>query len=85
MPTPKEPDSTRRGTRTAGRVRSEDAKVATLEADTELLEEVGYRGLTIKGIAPRSGVAKTTIYRWWASKVALVMDAELVMHGLGGP
>ena len=76
MPAPKDSDPTRRGTRrTGGRVRSEDAKLATLQAAAELLEEVGYRGLTMEGVAARSGVAKSTIYRWWASKGALVMDA----------
>jgi AcrR family transcriptional regulator len=72
---PTDSDETRRASRTGGRVRSEDAKLATLRAAAELLEEVGYRGLTIEGVAARSGVAKSTIYRWWASKGALVMDA----------
>ncbi|WP_439674116.1 TetR/AcrR family transcriptional regulator [Embleya sp. MST-111070] len=32
----------------------------------------GYEGLTIEGVAERSGVNKTTIYRWWPSKGALL-------------
>jgi AcrR family transcriptional regulator len=31
--------------------------------------------MTIEGVAARSGVAKTTIYRWWGSKPALVVAA----------
>jgi len=44
----------------------------------ELLEEVGYRALTIEGVAVRSGVAKTSIYRRWPSKAEMVFD--LILH-----
>jgi len=44
----------------------------------ELLEEVGYRALTIEGVAARSGVAKTSVYRRWPSKAEMVFD--LVLH-----
>ncbi|KAA2265825.1 TetR/AcrR family transcriptional regulator [Solihabitans fulvus] len=46
-----------------------------LRAAVELLEEVGYGRVTIEGVAARSGVAKSTIYRWWKSKATLVMEA----------
>jgi len=39
------------------------------------LQECGYGAVTIEGVAARSGVAKTTIYRWWTSKADLVMEA----------
>ncbi|MCM3885523.1 TetR/AcrR family transcriptional regulator [Frankia sp. R82] len=61
--------------RTGGRIRSQDAHDDVLRAAVEILEEVGYGGVTIEGVAARSGVAKSTIYRWWTSKAALVMDA----------
>lgn len=42
----------------------------------ELLEERGYRRLTIEGVARRAGVGKQTIYRWWkGSKPDLVLEA----------
>lgn len=41
----------------------------------QILEEAGYAALTIEGVAARSGVAKSTIYRWWSSKAELVMEA----------
>lgn len=41
----------------------------------ELLSEEGLAGLTVDGVARRSGVAKTTIYRHWPSREALLLDA----------
>ncbi|MBL1079218.1 TetR/AcrR family transcriptional regulator [Nocardia sp. 2] len=61
--------------RRGGRIRSADAHDAVLAAAAELLEEHGYRDLTIEKIAARSGVAKSTIYRWWRSRPELVMEA----------
>lgn len=61
--------------RTGGRIRSQDAHDAVLAAAIELVEEFGYQAVTIEGIAARSDVAKSTIYRWWKSKASLVMDA----------
>jgi AcrR family transcriptional regulator len=41
----------------------------------DLLTETGLGELTIDDISRRSGVAKTTIYRHWANRSALVIDA----------
>ncbi|MFI7578449.1 TetR/AcrR family transcriptional regulator [Micromonospora sp. NPDC049497] len=38
----------------------------------DLLAADGYARLTVEGVARRSGVNKTTLYRWWPSKPALV-------------
>jgi AcrR family transcriptional regulator len=40
-----------------------------------LLSEGGVGGFTVDEVARRSGVAKTTIYRHWPSREALVIDA----------
>src|SRR3984885_13717571 len=58
--------------------RSEAARVAVLQAADGLLVERGFAGLTIEGIAARAGVAKQTIYRWWASKTDILFDALVV-------
>ncbi len=58
------------------RRRSDASHAAILAATVELLEEGGYRALTIEGVARRAGVGKQTIYRWWdGSKAALVLEA----------
>jgi AcrR family transcriptional regulator len=62
-------------TKRIGRPRSEESKAAILEATWELLKTTSLRDLSIEAIARQSGVGKTTIYRWWPSKVAVVMDA----------
>ncbi len=56
--------------------RNEQSHRAILDATVVLLEEVGYRKLTIEGVARRAGVGKQTIYRWWnGSKSTLVLEA----------
>ena len=46
-----------------------------LEAVADLVAEVGIDRVTIDEVAARSGVAKTTVYRHWPTKQALVVDA----------
>ncbi len=53
--------------------RNEQARIAVLHAADDLLAERGFAGLTIEGIAARAGVAKQTIYRWWPSKVEVLL------------
>jgi AcrR family transcriptional regulator len=56
-----------------GRIRRSQDRVLT--ATFELLGESGVSGFTVDEVARRSGVAKTTIYRHWPSREALVIDA----------
>jgi AcrR family transcriptional regulator len=53
--------------------RNEDARLAILGAADELLIERGFGGVTVEGIAARAGVSKQTIYRWWPSKVDILL------------
>lgn len=57
--------------------RSEDARQAVLRAADDLLAEKGFGGVTIEGIAAAAGVAKQTVYRWWSSKIDVLLDAFL--------
>ncbi|WP_428305874.1 TetR/AcrR family transcriptional regulator [Lacipirellula sp.] len=58
-----------------GRPRSVATQEAILAASLRLTERVGYAQLTIEGIAAEAGVGKQTVYRWWPSKAALVLEA----------
>ncbi len=58
-----------------GRPRSTESQQAILDATWKLLKKITVRDLSIEGIAKEAGVGKTTIYRWWSSKTAVVVDA----------
>lgn len=78
-PLPREPDP-----------RIERSRRVVLTAALELLGEVGYGGLTIEAVAARAGVGKSTVYRHWTGKLALVEDAVRVLKSelalpAGGP
>src|SRR5262245_14991403 len=59
--------------------RIERSRRVILEAALEELGEVGYGALTIESVAARAGVGKSTIYRHWSGKLALVEDAFRTM------
>lgn len=61
--------------RPPGRPRSEHARQAILRSTMSLLPDTGFDDLTIEAIAADAGVGKATVYRWWPSKGALVVDA----------
>lgn len=61
--------------RKVGRPRSARSHQAILQATIELLTEEGFEAMSLEAIAARAGVGKTTIYRRWASKTDLVIDA----------
>lgn len=48
-----------------------------LDATMDLLLEVGYDRLTMDAVAQRARASKATLYRRWAGKHTLVMDALL--------
>ena len=72
--------------------RSARVREAVLNATFDELGEKGYAGLSMESVARRSGVHKTTIYRRWPNRDALVMDAldsrsdrYTVIADAGGP
>lgn len=66
-------------------IRSEQSHRAILDATMTLLDErkpgaLTVQRLSIERIAREAGVSKTTIYRWWPSKAAVVIDTFLENH-----
>ncbi|RKT52418.1 TetR/AcrR family transcriptional regulator [Saccharothrix australiensis] len=54
---------------------------AVFAATLRTAHELGYAGATMDRIAAAAGVAKTTIYRRWESKGALIVDCLLDTFG----
>jgi len=62
--------------RAPGRPRSEESRQSILRSTLKLLkEDGGFPELSIEAIAADANVGKTTVYRWWPTKAALVADA----------
>lgn len=55
--------------------RVQRSKEAVLAATDGLLSEGGIGGVSMDEVSRRSGVSKTTIYRHWPSRSALLLDA----------
>ena len=68
-----------------GRPRSEKSKQAILKAANSLLLHMSVQELSIEAIAKKAKVGKTTIYRWWPNKTAVVMDALISQPGMQTP
>lgn len=49
-------------------------------AALSLLGKVGYAAFTIEGVAKEAGVAKSTIYRHWPTKLSLISDSLEVLN-----
>ncbi|MEU4474642.1 TetR/AcrR family transcriptional regulator [Micromonospora sp. NPDC023888] len=75
--------STADAPRSPGRPRSIRADEAIIEATLDLLAEGStIEALSIEAIAARAGVGKATIYRRWAGKDALLLDALRRLKGV---
>lgn len=55
-----------------GRPRDAEKDVAIRDAAWEILADKGYEGLTFEGVAEMTGCSRATLYRRFASKLALV-------------
>ncbi|NRQ31171.1 TetR/AcrR family transcriptional regulator [Nonomuraea sp. NN258] len=68
-------------TRSPGRPRSQEADAAILAAALDLLIEYGAAQLSIEQVAQRAGVTRATVYRRFADKTALLVQAlEVANH-----
>lgn len=62
-----------------GRKRDHTRDPEILDAALDVLAETGYDGMTIDMVAARAKAGKATLYRRWASKPELVLDAVACM------
>src|SRR5262249_58597669 len=69
------PINSRNPRNAAGRPGSPVVDQAILRAALELFIEHGVAGASIEKIAKRAGVAKTSVYRRWSSREALLAQA----------
>ena len=69
------PPPTDAGPARPGRKRDPARDVAIIDAALAVLAESGYEGMTIDLVAARAGAARATVYRRWATKADLVLDA----------
>jgi AcrR family transcriptional regulator len=58
-----------------GRPRNAETDALVLRTTLELLADEGLRGLTVERVAARAGVARTTVYRRFATRDELVTAA----------
>jgi len=81
MPKPKVANSDHSKANGPGRPRSPETDQAILRAALKLFIEHGIDGASIEQIAESAGVARTTVYRRWSSKEALLAQAIAVARG----
>ena len=60
-----------------GRPRDESVRIKILKAAVTILIRKGYRQATMNEIALQARVGKQTLYRWWANRAELLMEALL--------
>jgi AcrR family transcriptional regulator len=71
------PTDTHIATARPGRPRSVETERAVLEGAYALMAGQGLAATTIDAIARKTGASKVTIYKWWPSREALLIDAFL--------
>lgn len=81
-----------RAKRPAGRPRSESSRISILEAAYRFLHDLPVASISPLHIARKAGVSTATVYRWWPTKEALLLDAflnkvdrTLVLESEGAP
>jgi AcrR family transcriptional regulator len=60
--------------------RAARSRLAVLRAAVDELGASGYGAFSIESVAARAGVAKSTIYRHWPDKLAVIADALETFH-----
>src|SRR5258708_32149040 len=69
--------------RSVKRLRPEEIEAVIIDTVFEDLLEHGFRAVTVESISAKTSIAKTSIYRRWPNKAAMVMEAFLFRIGPG--
>ena len=78
-------DTQDEGRRSIGARRNPESADAILEAAEAILTERGTAGFSIEAVAKRARAGKPTIYRWWPSRTALLLDVYQRRKGARDP
>src|SRR5688500_5564411 len=62
-----------------GSGRDPRAHEVVLRTALDLVRDHGYAKVTIDQISRQSGVPRSTIYRWWASKAEVIAEATTML------
>lgn len=62
----------------AGRRRDSTKHQDILQATRLLVEEKGYRGLSLKLIATKAGVSRNVLYNWWGGEINRIVEEALL-------
>jgi AcrR family transcriptional regulator len=65
--------------RSVGAKQNPEAATAILDAAESLLAKLGLKGLTTDAIAREARASKTTLYRWWPNRGALLLALYMRM------
>jgi len=66
--------------RRPGRPREQRADRAIVDAALQLFADEGYHSMSVEAVAAKAEVSKATIYRRWAGKRELVLDALATLN-----
>ena len=64
-----------------GRPRSESSRRSILDAAYQLLRDQTVDEVTVQALAGQAGVSSATIYRWWPTKEAVLLEGYLSAVG----
>ena len=65
------------------RLRPSEIQRRVLNAAFDSVLRIGFRAVTVESVSAETGIAKTSIYRRWPNKAAMVMDAFAFRIGPG--
>ncbi len=55
---------------------------SVLQATRELVDESGYRSLSLKAIAARAGVSRNVLYNWWQGDLQQIVEEAILPNAL---